>query len=85
MWTRSGAGGWSESKNVCFCPCLGHKICPWRVGGQKWQNSVHVDVECTLMTITYTQDLNCTSTKVTYTQDLNCTSTKAINMTQNRL
>ena len=39
--------GWS--KNVCFCPRSGYKNCPRRGGGagvKKWQNSVHVVVEC---------------------------------------
>ena len=36
------------SKNVCFCPCSGYKNCPRRGGGQKWQNFVHVVVECPL-------------------------------------
>ena len=34
-------------KNVCFCPRSGYKNCPRRGGGvKKWQNSVHVVVEC---------------------------------------
>ena len=36
------------SKNVCFCPHSGYKTVHAGKGGQKWQNSVHVDVECPL-------------------------------------
>jgi len=36
-------------KNVCFCPLLGNKSCPHRRAEvKKWQNSVHVVVECPL-------------------------------------
>ena len=44
-WTRWGGMG---SKNVCFCPRSGYKNCPHRGGVKKWQNSVHVVVECPL-------------------------------------
>ena len=43
---------WGEgSKNVSFCPHSGNKNYPRRGGGgvKKWQNSVHVVVECPLM------------------------------------
>ena len=36
-------------KNICFCPLSGYKNCPRREGVKKWQNSVHVVVECPLM------------------------------------
>ena len=37
------------SKNVCFCQRSGCKNCPHRGWGvKKWQNSVHVVVECPL-------------------------------------
>jgi hypothetical protein len=40
------------SKNGCFCPRSGYKNCPRRGGGvKKWQNSVHVVVECPLTII----------------------------------
>ena len=45
MWTRLGV------KNVCFCPRPGYKNCQCmggRGGVKKWQNSVHVVVECPL-------------------------------------
>ena len=45
-WTRWGGG--RGSKNVCFCPHSGYENCPRRGGGHKWQNSVHVVVECQL-------------------------------------
>ena len=36
-------------KKVCFCPCSGYKNCPRRGGWvKKWQNSVHVVIECPL-------------------------------------
>ena len=47
MWTRWGGRG---SKNVWFCPHSGYRNCPRRVvGGQKWQNSVHIVVEWPLI------------------------------------
>jgi hypothetical protein len=47
---RGGRG----SKNVCFCPRARYKNCPRRGGGgvKKWQNYVHVVVECPLSTYT---------------------------------
>ena len=41
---RGGRG----SKNVCFYPHSGYKNCPRRGRVKKWQNSVHVVVECPL-------------------------------------
>ena len=48
-WTRWGGGG--GAKNVCFFPRSGDKNCPRQGGGggKKRQNSVHVVVECTLV------------------------------------
>ena len=45
-WTRWGGRG---LKDVCFCPRSGYKNCPLRGEGvKKWQNFVHVVVECPL-------------------------------------
>ena len=46
QWLRGQDEGGKGSKNVCFCPRSGYKIV--HAGGRvkKWQNSVHVVVEC---------------------------------------
>ena len=71
---RGGRG----SKNVCFCPRSGYKKCPRRGGGgQKWQNSVHVIVECPpvertiLHLIQYPSLLPLNPWKVFFSADLN--------------
>ena len=53
QYLRGQDEGGKGVKNISFCPCLGYKNCPRRADGggefkKKWQNSVHVVVECPL-------------------------------------